>query len=182
MKNYLCHMIWDMINMRIHEEIRRGVIRYDEELPGSSWQAIWEYMTRYEEIWGVMIASPVSSWQACPARGWGSARPPPSCSTSHLKMQSNVSQEIQRDFRSHKSIAATLTNPFSKILTKPGVRRLFHTLLPLPLLLDELSAPNSLSMFQAKGCERTNDFIWNKTFTAITKISFLLCHKNDAQF
>ena len=102
---------------------------------------------------------PGSSWQACPARGWGSARPPPSCSTSHLKMQSNVSQEIQRDFRSHKSIAATLTNPFSKILTKPGVRRLFHTLLPLPLLLDELSAPNSLSMFQAKGCERTNDFI-----------------------
>ena len=130
------------ISMSRYDEIR-GSANIDEKLPGSSW---------HQSITCVIMAG-----MSCERLGLCS--PTPVMFDVSPEMQSNVSQEIQRDFRSHKSIAATLTNPFSKILTKPGVRRLFHTLLPLPLLLDELSAPNSLSMFQAKGCERTNDFI-----------------------
>ena len=56
------------------------------------------------------------------------------------EMQFYVSQEIQK-MCSHKSIAATLTNPFSQILKARGS---FHTLLPQL----ELSAPKTLSMLR----------------------------------
>ena len=38
---------------------------------------------------------PASSWQACPVRGWGSAPPPPSCSTSHLKCNSTSARKYK---------------------------------------------------------------------------------------
>ena len=38
---------------------------------------------------------PASSWQACPVRGWGSAHPPPSCSTSHLKCNSTSARKYK---------------------------------------------------------------------------------------
>ena len=68
------------------------------------------------------------------------------------KSKVSVRQEIQESFHSHKSIAEKSHK--SIFIDSHKGRRKFHTLLP------ELSPPpNSLSMFQAKSCERKNIFI-----------------------
>ena len=83
---------------------------------------------------------PASSWQACPVRGWGSAPPPPSCSTSHLKC-------ILRQPGNTKAVFPQIhcCNSHKSIFTDSHkARGSFHTLLPQL----ELSAPKTLSMLK----------------------------------
>ena len=54
-------------------------------------------MKNYLGHHGIKIL-PGSSWQACPARGWGSARPPPSCWTSHLKCNPTSARKYNETF------------------------------------------------------------------------------------